>query len=152
MSPIDILLAWIADINFYFRVPFKKISVLQKAQHLLINLGYTLGTQPAKFNYETGRLEFIKTETEKFRFIVIASLSLVVKILTILSLVKNILENYGLNNFGLPYLQLTYGTISVTSILIDFHAYFNLREVITLNHSAAMYYLQITSKKLCILS
>jgi len=102
-----------------------------------------LGTQGARFDYETGYLVPLTTNWEKWRWRLVASLNLFARGIFILNLANSFLSDPP--NSVLP-VQWNYGGLAIISLLYDFHSFFNLSGLITLNNSTAKFYHRITSK------
>ena len=128
-----------ADLINYVKIP-PHVNRMYKSQHLLINIGYLLGTVPFRFDCNTGKLVDIDSWWQRYRWYASTTTSLLVKVLMILSLIKDI----SVRNFRSTYPPDMLRIIIIVAFscfgLMDLHTVYKRTEIIATLNSSQEYY------------
>jgi len=137
---------FVHDLIDFFSVPLKNISLLMKAQHLLLNTGYILGVQPFRFDFNTGNLIRLKTKWEIDRWKFAAPVSCLLKLIIVFSFAKD--NYYGNIHYtsAASLIRIINAVICLSSLTFDTHTISHKEETVALNNSTFKYYQNLQGK------
>ena len=128
------------DFIRYINVPTRNINRVYIGQHLLINIAYLTGVVPFRFDYKSGKLIPIESKWQHYHWYGSTTITLLVKVLLILSLIKDIYFQNIRFTYAPDILRMVITSAFTCYGLMDIHTAYKKTELVATLNSGEEFY------------